>query len=145
MDGSSAIDALLELGRGLATALGTLAAAAAYQRRRGRARPECGGERGDVDAAPLEVKIELPFDAHIPHDYVPEERLRLEAYRGIATAVNDADVDAVSEELVDRYGSPPPAVETLLAVARLRVRARAAELGAPHGFAAAEGFRKMPV
>ena len=37
----------------------------------------------------------MPFDAHIPHDYVPEERLRLEAYRGIATAVNDADVDAV--------------------------------------------------
>jgi transcription-repair coupling factor (superfamily II helicase) len=60
---------------------------------------------------------------------VPEERLRLEAYRGIATAVSDADVDAVAEELVDRYGSPPPAVETLLAVARLRVRARAAGVG----------------
>ncbi len=85
--------------------------------------------RGDEDAAPLEVKIELPFDAHIPHDYVPEERLRLEAYRGIAAAVSDADVDAVAEELVDRYGSPPPAVETLLAVARLRVRARAAGVG----------------
>ena len=85
--------------------------------------------RGDDEAVPLEVKIELPFDAHIPHDYVPEERLRLEAYRGIAAAVSDADVDAVAEELVDRYGSPPPAVETLLAVARLRVRARAAGVG----------------
>ena len=85
--------------------------------------------RGDDDAAPLEVKIELPFDAHIPHDYVPEERLRLEAYRSIAGAVSDADVDAVAEELVDRYGSPPPPVETLLAVARLRVRARAAGVG----------------
>ena len=85
--------------------------------------------RGDVDAAPLEVKIELPFDAHIPHDYVPEERLRLEAYRGMAAAVSDADVDAVAEELADRYGSPPPPVEMLLAVARLRVRARAAGVG----------------
>ncbi|MFM1965134.1 MAG: transcription-repair coupling factor [Actinomycetota bacterium] len=85
--------------------------------------------RGDVDAAPLEVKIELPFDAHIPHDYVPEERLRLEAYRGIAAAITEADVDAVAEELADRYGSAPPPVETLLAVARLRVRARAAGVG----------------
>ena len=85
--------------------------------------------RGDADTAPLEVKIELPFDAHIPHDYVPEERLRLEAYRSIAAAVSDADVDAVAEELTDRYGSPPQAVESLLAVARLRVRARAAGVG----------------
>ena len=85
--------------------------------------------RGDDDAAPLDVKIEVPLDAHIPHDYVPEERLRLEAYRGIAAAVTDADVDAVAEELVDRYGSPPAPVETLLAVARLRVRARAAGVG----------------
>ena len=82
--------------------------------------------RGDAEVAPLEVKIELPFDAHIPHDYVPEERLRLEAYRGIAAATSEADVDAVAEELIDRYGAPPAPVEILLAVARLRVRAREA-------------------
>jgi len=85
--------------------------------------------RGDDSAAPLEVKIELPLDAHIPHDYVPEERLRLEAYRGIAAALTDADVDSVAEELIDRFGAPPAPVEILLAVARLRVRARAAGVG----------------
>ncbi|MBM3685624.1 MAG: transcription-repair coupling factor [Actinobacteria bacterium] len=85
--------------------------------------------RGDADSTPLEVKVELPLDAHIPHDYVPEERLRLEAYRAMAAAVTAADVDAVAEELIDRYGAPPPAVETLLAVARLRVRARTAGVG----------------
>jgi transcription-repair coupling factor (superfamily II helicase) len=85
--------------------------------------------KGTIDSGPLEVRIELPFDAHIPHDYVPEERLRLEAYRSIAAAVDDAAVDAVAEELIDRYGSPPPPVETLLAVARLRVRARNAGVG----------------
>ena len=40
--------------------------------------------RGDGEAEPSEVKIELPVDAHLPHDYVPGERLRLEAYRKIA-------------------------------------------------------------
>src|SRR3978361_2577357 len=33
--------------------------------------------RGDRETAPAEVKIELPVDAHLPHDYVPGERLRL--------------------------------------------------------------------
>ena len=32
----------------------------------------------------VEMKVELPVDAHLPHDYVPGERLRLEAYRKIA-------------------------------------------------------------
>ena len=81
---------------------------------------------GTAESAPSEVRIELPFDAHIPHDYVPEERLRLEAYRRIAAALDDDAVDSVAEELTDRYGSPPPAVESLLAVARLRGRAREA-------------------
>ena len=80
--------------------------------------------RGGDEPPPMEVRIELPLDAHIPHDYVPEERLRLEAYRGIAAAVTEADVDAVAEELIDRYGAPPASVEMLLSVARLRVRAR---------------------
>jgi transcription-repair coupling factor (superfamily II helicase) len=85
--------------------------------------------RGDDASVPLEVKVELPLDAHIPHDYVQEERLRLEAYRGIAAAMTEADIDAVAEELIDRYGAPPAQVEMLLAVARLRVRAREAGVG----------------
>ncbi|GHE41072.1 transcription-repair-coupling factor [Streptosporangium violaceochromogenes] len=75
-----------------------------------------------------EVKVELPIDAHIPHDYVTSERLRLEAYKRVAAVASDADADAVREELVDRYGRPPQPVENLLEVARFRVRARAAGL-----------------
>ncbi len=83
--------------------------------------------RGDAET-PAEIRVELPIDAHIPHDYVPEERLRLEAYQRLAAAVTDADVDAVAEELLDRYGSLPTPVETLLAVARFRCLARSAGL-----------------
>ena len=67
-----------------------------------------------------EVRVDLPVDAHIPHDYVPGERLRLEAYRKIAAAADDDELRAVEEELVDRYGRPPAAVRRLLAVARFR-------------------------
>ncbi|MFE5869204.1 transcription-repair coupling factor [Streptomyces roseifaciens] len=82
-----------------------------------------GGE--EQPEAPLEVKIELPVDAHVPHDYAPGERLRLQAYRAIASANSEEDIRAVREELTDRYGKLPEPVENLLLVAGLRMLARA--------------------
>ncbi|RLL67232.1 transcription-repair coupling factor [Streptomyces sp. Z26] len=86
-----------------------------------RAALESGGE---VEEPPLEVKIELPVDAHVPHDYAPGERLRLQAYRAIAAAGSEEDIAAVREELTDRYGPLPEPVENLLLVAGLRMLAR---------------------
>ncbi len=83
------------------------------------------GEGAEPEEAPLEVKIELPVDAHVPHDYAPGERLRLQAYRAIAAANSEADIAAVREELTDRYGQLPEQVENLLLVAALRMLARA--------------------
>ncbi|WP_369046954.1 transcription-repair coupling factor [Sinomonas sp. P10A9] len=84
--------------------------------------------RGEAEEKVADMKIELPVNAHLPHDYVPGERLRLEAYRKLAAATDDAGIDAVMEELTDRYGEPPAPVQNLAAVARFRVRARAAGL-----------------
>ncbi|MET7388004.1 transcription-repair coupling factor [Streptomyces sp. NPDC005529] len=85
---------------------------------------------GGVEEEPLlEVKVELPVDAHVPHDYAPGERLRLQAYRSIASANTEEDVKAVREELVDRYGKLPEPVENLLLVAGLRMLARSCEVG----------------
>ncbi|MCF3177785.1 transcription-repair coupling factor [Streptomyces sioyaensis] len=82
-------------------------------------------EGGVEEEPPLEVKIELPVDAHVPHDYAPGERLRLQAYRAIASANSEEDIAAVREELTDRYGKLPEPVENLLLVAGLRMLARA--------------------
>lgn len=81
-------------------------------------------EGGVEEEPPLEVKIELPVDAHVPHDYAPGERLRLQAYRAIASATSEEDIAAVREELTDRYGKLPEPVENLLLVAGLRMLAR---------------------
>jgi transcription-repair coupling factor (superfamily II helicase) len=81
--------------------------------------------RGDAAAEEFaEVKVDLPVDANLPVDYLPGERLRLEAYRTLATAATDEAVDAVRAELLDRYGPIAPAVENLLAVARFKVLCR---------------------
>ncbi|MFE4454283.1 transcription-repair coupling factor [Streptomyces sp. NPDC056796] len=84
---------------------------------------------GVEEEPPLEVKIELPVDAHVPHDYAPGERLRLQAYRAIASANSEEDIRAVREELTDRYGKLPEPVENLLLVAGLRMLARACGVG----------------
>jgi transcription-repair coupling factor (superfamily II helicase) len=82
-----------------------------------------------AEEPPLEVKIELPVDAHVPHDYAPGERLRLQAYRAIASITKEDDTKAVREELTDRYGKLPEPVENLLLVAGLRILARSCAVG----------------
>ncbi|WP_156686572.1 transcription-repair coupling factor [Mycobacterium sp. Marseille-P9652] len=75
---------------------------------------------------PKDVRIDLPVDAHLPPDYIASDRLRLEAYRRLAAAADDAAVDAVIEELIDRYGPLPEPALRLVAVARLRLLCRVA-------------------
>ena len=84
--------------------------------------------RDEGPAETPEVKVELPVDAHIPHEYVPGERLRLEAYKRIAAIEDDDQVLAAHEELKDRYGPLPVALLNLLEVARFRAKARRAGL-----------------
>ena len=66
--------------------------------------------KGDGPAERPEVRVELPVNAHIPHDYVPGERLRLEAYTRIAAIDSAEDAAEVRDELADRYGPPPEPV-----------------------------------
>src|SRR6188472_2513237 len=61
-----------------------------------------------------DVKVELPIDAHLPHDFLPGERLRLEAYRKLAAVASEEELEAVRAELDDRYGELPRPVENLL-------------------------------
>ncbi|MGA8544979.1 MAG: transcription-repair coupling factor, partial [Mycobacterium sp.] len=73
---------------------------------------------------PKDVRIDLPVDAHLPPDYIPSDRLRLEGYRRLAAAGDNAGIDAVVEELTDRYGTLPETAQRLVAVARLRLLCR---------------------
>jgi transcription-repair coupling factor (superfamily II helicase) len=89
------------------------------------------------------VKVELPIDAHLPHDYVPDERLRLEAYRRLADAHTDELISEVIAELTDRYGPMPKPVERLVDVAKLRVLMRKA--GVAEVIGAGKTVRLSPV
>ncbi|MFF0718507.1 transcription-repair coupling factor [Micromonospora sp. NPDC003816] len=92
-----------------------------YVRMVGEAVQAFKGERPEEET---DVKIDLPVDAHLPHDYVGVERLRLEMYRKLAEARDEERLREVAAEMTDRYGEPPAPVQNLIAVARFRLLAR---------------------
>lgn len=81
--------------------------------------------RGNRRPEPVasEVRIEVAVNAHLPDDYVTNQSARLEAYRRLAAAETEAEVDDVVAEWLDRYGPLPTQAEELAGVAKLRVEA----------------------
>ena len=81
--------------------------------------------RAPIVEAPQAV-VDLPVEAHLPTEYVPEEAQKLELYRRLARARTSGDLAAFRQELLDRYGPMPDAVVRLVEVAELRLAAEAA-------------------
>jgi transcription-repair coupling factor (superfamily II helicase) len=83
---------------------------------------ELKGEKAD-EAPEESVRIDLMLDAHLPESYVSSGEARLEAYRRLAVARSNDDIDDVVVEWQDRYGSLPDTAQELINLARLRVEA----------------------
>ena len=58
------------------------------------------------------MNVDLRVDAHLPHEYIGVEGLRLEMYRKLASARDTAALDEVAVEMRDRCGEPPASVAT---------------------------------
>ncbi|MEX0832561.1 MAG: transcription-repair coupling factor [Actinomycetota bacterium] len=77
--------------------------------------------KGEPIPEEKDTKIDLPVRAFIPPEWLGQESLRLELYRRIATASDQAALQGVRAETEDRFGSIPSEVDTLFAVASLRI------------------------
>jgi transcription-repair coupling factor (superfamily II helicase) len=79
--------------------------------------------------SPLSVTtdINLHAPALLPNDYCGDVHLRLSFYKKLATAKTTDQVDALLEEIVDRFGKLPAQAQTLIDVHRLRC------ISAPYG------------
>lgn len=64
----------------------------------------------------------------LPVSYIEDEALRVEIYRRIASLSTSEKLDALKEELIDRFGRLPIAAENALQVARIRIAASKLEL-----------------
>jgi transcription-repair coupling factor (superfamily II helicase) len=67
--------------------------------------------------------IELNIDCHIPMDYIPSERQRMDVYRRLADCYAPTDLEQLEKDLLDQFGKPPAAVDYLLQMAQIRLLA----------------------
>ena len=82
--------------------------------------------------APLEVTVDLPWQAFLPREYVEGQKLRIEAYRRLSRIRRLDRLDEFRAELRDRYGPLPEPAEWLLRMQEMRIRATAWKIDAVH-------------
>jgi len=87
-------------------------------------------------AAVTEINLHAP--ALLPADYVADVHHRLSLYKRLASCDSEDALQALAEEIVDRYGTLPAAARTLLDTHRLRLTA--ARLGVKKIDASAEAM-----
>jgi transcription-repair coupling factor (superfamily II helicase) len=71
----------------------------------------------------LETKVDIPFNAKLPEGYVNEVSLRMEFYQRFGEARSSQEVDAITEELKDRFGPLPEPALWLIHMTKVRVYA----------------------
>jgi transcription-repair coupling factor (superfamily II helicase) len=81
--------------------------------------------RGLAHEVEIDPEIRLPVPARLPEQYVPTVNERLVLYKRLASCRDDAEVDRLRDEILDRYGPLPADAHHLLEVIRLKIQARA--------------------
>ncbi|WP_342641524.1 helicase-related protein [Rhodoligotrophos ferricapiens] len=69
-------------------------------------------------------ELNIGLSGRIPPKYIADEAVRLELYDRLAKVQLDGDIDTMGEEIADRFGPPPPEIDQLLGLAKLRLACR---------------------
>jgi transcription-repair coupling factor (superfamily II helicase) len=73
---------------------------------------------------PPEVYLELQYSGYIPDTYVPEAMEKMELYKRIASVTAYDQLEALENEVADRFGPMPEDVRSLFAIAEIRILCR---------------------
>ncbi len=77
-------------------------------------------QQGQPVKRALECTVDLQIAAHIPEDYISNTAQRIDIYKKMAAIQTHEDSYDMIDELIDRFGDPPPSVHGLVEVALLR-------------------------
>ena len=72
--------------------------------------------------------IDLDVDAYIPAEYIVNETQKLDIYKRIAGIETIKERDEMKDELLDRFGNIPKAVDNLLRIALIRMAAHGLDM-----------------
>ncbi len=76
--------------------------------------------KGKTEEAAKEPEIKAPFPAFLSEQYVPDVHQRLSLYRRLSATKQESDLDALEEELKDRFGSLPLEAQNLMWLIRIK-------------------------
>ena len=76
--------------------------------------------KGIEVAEEIDVQIELNISSYIPDDFISDSAQKIEIYQNIALCKNEDDINDITDEIIDRYGSIPTEIEELLDIARIK-------------------------
>ena len=93
-----------------------------------RARRVEGETREEPEASVPEVRVDISIPAHLPDDYISDLATRLGIYHRLVRLTRLAEVEAMDEELRDRFGPLPWQAINLLYVVRLKLLAHETEV-----------------
>ena len=71
--------------------------------------------------SPQEVLLELEYSGFIPDSYITAAQIKMEVYKRIAAIQTDDELNALENELTDRFGPIPDQVHSLLCLAGIRI------------------------
>ena len=89
--------------------------------------------RGEAPEEEIQTSINLGLDIRIPEDYIADAGQRLRMYKRISSASGAGELDALRQEITDRFGRYPEPVENLFCYARLRQETLALQIQSVEG------------
>ena len=87
-------------------------------------REDGAGEAASQDDARGDARVDLPLAAHIPNSYIGHLPVRLNVYQRLMDLRSHPQIDDMREELRDRFGRLPKAVDNLLYLVSLKITAQ---------------------
>ena len=76
--------------------------------------------KGEKVEEEIETSINLPIEAFLPDDYIPDSRQKISIYKKISALKTQEEKQTLTNELKDRYGDLPTPVEMLLEIAAIK-------------------------
>lgn len=84
--------------------------------------------KGKKVAVKSNAEVQFDLEAYIPDDYIADQEQKIEFYKKIKGINDQKEADNIADELIDRFGDYPLAVENLLNVSTVKADADLAKV-----------------
>ncbi len=77
--------------------------------------------KGQAAVEEWEPEVIMSLPAYLPEAYAPDTSSRLLMYRRLSSAKTEEEIEALTEEMKDRFGRPPAEAENLIGLMEIKL------------------------